>query len=1152
MAKRQAGSAADVSPHSKRRKLMDNGAGQSKPEEVSSVKHLQDILAFNQDAGPETRRNIQAFKKFLESITHGQDPTLQSTRRELLLKYLRVQPLSREDEASTHAFDLVKIWSFAAQSNNEALFDAVASALALLLRTISHHVEFQVLGRNLCQLLLQNDQLKLLERGLSAQRSKDHLLSTTIRLLTEIVSFDGGSSAKRVFRLKGVTFKRLDNFLSLRQDVKITGPSSKKRPSVRNNALQYLFTNLRLQDHVAKTEILANGKLLRSVFQNITEDSPLTIYEILDVVKDEVLKDDKIPLKIKGRIVTDQILGFIATLYSYRLDENSFKDNESGHSRASIPATAHGFLLSVCTIPEYGVLIPQSNQFAGMVGERAGSPVDLDYQDIRTQYKPSIKLTSIKNHTIASFLQTLRPYASYFHRDLILSTFQAAPELVPDYFGRKKSFSVDPKLTATWFGFAAFLLATIQLPLPDVLVNLKVHGLPPPSTSEIIASVLPMQLSSKVTSRCLNQNVGIIKFLMIKILRAAFDKYARTIHLLRSASRNPHSKYSKSWDDAASAFTEDFGQRCPDMSHVITVFRSCKPQDLVLREASSHLLSLYYLHLPHLALEQKFDASSPLSAAFGDEVSSARQFKGNGLQNLVFEHLLNIARCSPDIRWWQKGEHEKLSLFGRGLRFCATFEGSAKKSSLEGMLQSAFHEGLCMGREDDSHLLAALLESLKRTKDWHPVEALFEFLDDCFIRLSKKVVKYHQDLLEQTAELYGDGARAIRGQPGGELLVVVSEQWPFIQRSATKEDLENISRWVSYYLSIQMKRDEGSNFFNHVRYCVEAVTTDEQCKKLLKEAPAEAFEDATNYDSAKSDKLATSPLKTWAVQEDGEADAGELEWGLPAPPPLESEDHPGLGKWKQFEVEEAILEGAAEELILCLCSKYADIRKQALIELRSWMRKVETSQYSEREPTYLLLGELIETVNQFIADRPLSYFAGAAAAEFCIILSHPLHYLYSKVNRFLNKGPTWKIEKLPSYWVDQILMHLPAMDDAHYKEMGWLLDLLIKGLRTAADMELYRRCHIIERLLSLVASPSLRTSYQEKLLKLLFSCTHVDGSTTLITRYSLLSWVRCRMASGSVTGWEAIALERLAHQCQVTCDMDRIHEWSGGRIKDTL
>ncbi|KAL9031697.1 MAG: hypothetical protein Q9196_000292 [Gyalolechia fulgens] len=1048
MAKRHAGS-ADVSPHSKRRKLTDNGSGRSKPEEISSVKQLQNVLAFSQDAGTETKRNIQAFKSFLESIIYGQDPTLQSSRRDVLLGYLKLQPLSQDDQGSTRGFDLVKTWSFAAQSNNDALFAAVAAVLALLLKTISHHAEFQLLGRSLCQLLLQSDQLKLVERGLSAQKSKDHLLSTFIRLLTEIVSFDGGSSARRVYRSKDVTFKRLDTLLSLRQDTKNIESGSRKRPSVRNSALRYLFVNLRLQDHAAKAEILANGKLLRSVFQDIREDSPLIVYEILDAVGDDVLKDDKIPRRIKGRLFNDQTLGRIATLYNYRHDDSLVLDNEHTRRRESIPATAHAFLLSVCTTPEYGIINPQGGQSFKGAGEGVAAPTDLDYQGVRTLYKPSSRPPSIRNNTLASFLQTLRPYASDYQRNLILATFKAAPELVPEYFRRKKSFSFDPKLTATWVGFAAFLLATIQLPLQDELVNPEVHGLLPPSISEIIESILPVQLSSKVTSRCLNQNVVIIKFLMIKILNAAFDKFARTIHLLCSTSRKAQSSYSKIWDDAASTLVEDFGQRCPDMSHVITVFRSCTPQDIVLREASSRLLSLYYLHLPYLALEHKFDVSIPLSAAFDEEMSTAQPSRKFSLQILVFEHLLKIARCSPDVRWWQKAEHEKFSLFGRGLKFCATLEGNAAKRSLEAILQSALSDGLSMTIENGSNLLTGLLQSLRGAKEWQPAEALFEFLDDCFIRLSKRVVKYHQDLLQQVAEFYGDSARDIASL-GGELLVVVTEQWPFIQRSATMLDLENISRWFSYYLFIQEQRDKDSKFVHHTRHVVEKITIDKQCTELLKTAPEAACGDATNYDSGEVDKLATPPLETWTVQEDVGAEAEKIEWEPPSPPPPEKEDHPGLGKWKQLDVEEAISEGAIEELILCLCSKYADIRKQALIELRLWMKKVETSQYSEREPTYLLLGELVETVNNFIADTSLSYFAGTAAAEFCLILSNPLHYLYAKVNKFLNKGPTWKVEKLPSRWVDQILMHLPTDEDAQYKEMEWLLDLLIKGLRTAA------------------------------------------------------------------------------------------------------
>ncbi|KAL8723547.1 MAG: hypothetical protein Q9225_000182 [Loekoesia sp. 1 TL-2023] len=1097
MAKRRAGS-EDASPHSKRQKLTENGPEKPKPEDISSARQLQNILAFRQEAGPDTRRNIQAFKTFLESIAHGQDTVLQSSKREILLKYLELQPLSQGVEGSTHTFDLVKTWSFAAQSNNEALFAAVAGVLALLVKTISHHVEFREVGRSICQLLLQNDQLKLTERGLSAQKSKDHLISPCLRLLTEIVSFDGGSLAKRVYRLKSTTFKRLDTFLSLRLDTKSTGSGSRRKPSVRNTALRYLFANLRLQDLAVKTEILANGRILRSVFHEIREDPPSVIHEILDGVRDDILKDERIPRRIKGRIFTDQILGSIATLYNYHLDGNTIQDDGSSQKQENIPVIAHAFLLSICTTPGYGILIEQRGQPSGAEDEELSTPKELDHQNVHTPYKRSFRRTSIKNHTLASFLQTLRPYASDLQRYLVLSTFQAAPELVADYFHRKKTFSFDPKLTATWVGFAALLLSTIQLPLHQQLLSLEEHQLLPPPTSEIIESILPMHLSLKVLSRCLNQNVTVIRFFTIKILSAAFDKFARTLQCFRSTGRNVHSDHGKIWNRAAPALVEEFGQRCPDMNHVITVFRSCTTKDIMLREASARLLPQYYQHLPSIALEQKFDVSVALSTAFDDREPVAELPENIGLESLVLEHLLKIARCSPDIRWWQKADHDKLSLFGSGLRLCATRQAGSAHRSLEALLQSALSEGLSLEFGQAGQYLAGLLKSITKTKTWQPSGTLFNYLDDCFTRLSKKAVKYHQDLLVEIADIQPDNARDVE-HLGGELLMAVTEQWPFIQASATKPDLENICRWLSRFLLLLEQKGVDSKLICHVRHRVTTTTADKECRKLLKKAPEENLEDALDDDLRDLATLASSPLKTRTANGIREVQAQNDGWEPPTPPPSENEDHPGLGRWKQMDIEEAIVEGAIGELILCLCSKYADIRKQALIELRSWMKKLQTSQYSEREPSYLLAGELIETVKDIIADTSLPYFAGVAAAEFCLVLSNPLHHMYAKVNKFLNKGPVWRIEKLPSYWVDQILLHLPTNDDAHYKEMGWLLDLLTEGLRTETDIELYRRSHILERLLSLLTSPSLQPSYQEKLLTLLFRCTYVDGSTTLIT-----------------------------------------------------
>lgn len=108
----------------------------------------------------------------------------------------------------------------------------------------------------------------------------------------------------------------------------------------------------------------------------------------------------------------------------------------------------------------------------------------------------------------------------------------------------------------------------------------------------------------------------------------------------------------------------------------------------------------------------------------------------------------------------------------------------------------------------------------------------------------------------------------------------------------------------------------------------------------------------------------------------------------------------------------------------------------------------KASLYSERQQTYLLIGEVVETAKEVVLKSSLPYFAGAVAARCLIVLANPLHPLYAKVNKFLNRRPQWELAKLPSYWVDKILLNPPVDDDGHYQEVEWLLEVLTDGLRT--------------------------------------------------------------------------------------------------------
>ena len=92
----------------------------------------------------------------------------------------------------------------------------------------------------------------------------------------------------------------------------------------------------------------------------------------------------------------------------------------------------------------------------------------------------------------------------------------------------------------------------------------------------------------------------------------------------------------------------------------------------------------------------------------------------------------------------------------------------------------------------------------------------------------------------------------------------------------------------------------------------------------------------------------------------------------------------------------------------------------------------------------------MESARSTISTDPLPYFVGVIAARSVLILNSPLHFMYTKINKFLNKSPEWNISKLPSYWIGKIILTPPTEDDAHHREVAWLLDALIDGLRTAS------------------------------------------------------------------------------------------------------
>ena len=563
-------------------------------------------------------------------------------KRAILLDFLQDRRLRNGDSEAIPLSGLIQSWHFAVQASNDSLCSSIPACFALLLKSISSLSEFRECGNVFCRILLRDDHLDLFNRGLSAHRHKEYLIDPCLRLLTEIVLFDGGSAAKLVYRQKETTFQRLDVFLAMRNDIYGEENVSRRRASIREIALRYLFANLRLQGRTAKSQLLTRTHIVRSIFQDIADDPPWIIQELLPILKRDIQEDAGLSRVTKAQFFSDWTLGCLATLYNYR-------ETTDRQANSTVKSTVHAFLLFLCTCPPQGFLCNGEETAAGGVlygqegtgSDDEESPRDSCVFNNSNQYK-----------SILRFLKRLRPHANVLEGNLILDCFRTTPSLIVDYFSEKLSFTFDPKLTATWIGYSRFLLATIQLPLPESLWQKGVNE--EALIKVLMGCVLPQPLTQKVLTRCLNQSSPLITFLTARILSAAFGKFTQIINMLRSEKQCERVRPSAASERVIQGLFGILSPRCPETKHVYRQFRSCSEEKPTFREAIARLLAYYLETLPAVALEEKLNVSVALSVASRCLDQRLGNCKNDGLRKLELRHLFNVAVQSPDMQWWHK------------------------------------------------------------------------------------------------------------------------------------------------------------------------------------------------------------------------------------------------------------------------------------------------------------------------------------------------------------------------------------------------------------------------------------------------------------------------------------------------------------------
>ncbi|RDA87383.1 hypothetical protein CP532_7017 [Ophiocordyceps camponoti-leonardi (nom. inval.)] len=1091
-------------------------------ELVTSSVHLRNLLVFDQDLR-KARHGLQSFKKFLDDIITDEDNRKDNLA--ILQQYLDATKPKDDSQDAVYLQDIMDMWSFAAQVNDDGVMSSVAVVLALLLRVVSDSLKLVSHGLGVCQTLLQERQLKCLSKNLASESRKAFIISPTLRLLREAACLDGGAQAKSIVRASDHTFASLSRNLELGH----AGPGLEDpgKSSIRTNAVRFFLACVKHLNSQGRKELLSQRHLFSRLTYSIKSDPPQVALEILDVLQSCVLMDSKIPREAKFRNFNTRTLLRILALYSLPGGDT---DEENPVSQR-----AHEFLMCVCTTPVAGVLYSYKGLYPKESEDEQSDNASSRQVETRLDDKQTGQFEQdvpVYNFALAEFANKLRPWACTKQSQLLVAMFTAAPELIAKYFHDNRFFTFEPKDSMTWVGYAAFLFDAINIPLPPSFGNPSRYAQGPPPMSVLLDNILPPAVTQKVLVRCFLLKSDVTSLFAAKILVAALEKLAVALRMHRSAQGRAKVK----WTEAARRLEDAFCQRVPDMKEIVLWYRGISAENSMHKTLASRLLLLYYRVIPRVALTANFDVSPLLSSVLEGLRKTDSAPDDRQLSLIELESLVTIASYSPGMRWFSRTDSSRhdtpTSAFVALLQLLCGDQGDALVFHIRDALASVAVESQLVSKATG---LKPLLAALQLTTDQVKAEEMgvvWSFLDNCISRCVASPIKY----IDAMETLLGDASLEEDSSPS-LLSFALVEQLPYAASSGEKKALKPHARFLSLYFNACYLWEGNDGLLR-------ALHQQLSCHFPSSKAKLTDLGDQSDLAALKAQDSPKERNEGSARAADGQkpvSDEVDLQQALQVPP-LEEADPTALTKWISKTVEDVIEDGWATKLIRLLLSEHTHIRKEALTGILKVTARMKESSYQDGSQIWLLLSELAESSRPLVESGPVPSALVAFATHAMEVLQNPLHPLYAKVNRFLTRSPVWPPDKIPL--AHDILHGEPSEDDRYYTELAWLLTYLLESLRTSLDLDVFRAKRWFEKMLALGSNPHLRAGLRNRLLAIVYRATCINGgSTTLVTRFGVLAWLQGQRVS-SDTAFEADVCRRLMRRVWDTCDQQRVTVWS--------
>lgn len=1147
-------------PQKRRRVYDDSSNNHNSPRPpITHPDHIWRLLEFQQSADLSVRDNINAFRDFLTSMVQTEDVSLQSKQLKILKQYCDQQTLNANDGLAL--YDILQTWSFACENNGEAVLSAIPAALAQLLKTISSFLEFREFGLSLIDTLLRRDQLKLFEKGLQSSKSKPHLISPCLRLLTEMVGFDAGARAQQVWSRRDVLLSKFD-FL-LEQNVGVTDAAERRKPTLRRMSLRLLLALLRYLDSSPKTEMLGQARALHACLRGMLNDGDDIAIDILRCLDTCLVDDAGVTRSALAQFFNSVRLECVAALFRYELDHGQ-EDSTSMIARA-----ASSLLTKLCTTRQ-GVLQdqngwypPGSHELTSLIPEDDLIDLGLDSINYFDAYKDTIPVVNVQ---LSLFLRHLKSTDS-LQSDLIVKILRAAPELVAEYFSRALQLIAPDSDDALWRCQIALLFAVIELPLPASLNKSEVA--PPPSTI-VVESILPRCLTRAYLNKLLSSNDAVCKVSGARLLTIALLKLEKVLRLFER--QTPGQRYL--YGQTSARLIELVEARLPPLKDVLLTLQRTSVTDDSARSPLLECVAMYFKVLPS-ASSTTFDIGPVMSTLCGrvTQIDAASDLMDQ------LRYCIDIAVSSSATKWFSKSNAESHTLAAQVLQVVANRDLIGSVGDLARPLQQILDVEGILAATSFSALITSLLPDKKFVADTD----VYSLLDSCMVRANQKPVRY-LDEIESLQQSVSDET------PLSLLACSVAEQWSFATKKheKNKDALKNIAAWIVRLYSLLDAAGENAPVMKSLQDKMLSESSG-KAKEYLQKTIEKSTKKAMSVDEAFNSVLLSSRQndETKDNSQPNNEDSHVLERfkheiNIP-------ESLAGLTKWSEttdFDLE--VQTNRLSRLLFCTASPPEEIRRQTMSLLQTITHTLSTTQAPSTSgiPTdsttqlLLLMGEISQTVAASDLSSPLPTLVPALAHALLPIITNPAHPMYTKANKFLLRAPTWNTRRLIPYWIDKILLSEPESDRSTTKaaaaaattqnqvtsriesEIDWFLLVLNNALRTPLDLALFRRSNLFPHLSSFYTSPTIASTSKLLIRQLLYTATQLSYSperddntaaaaaataeiTSLITSTGLLTWLN----TAGVLDLDA-ANEReltvLREEVWRGCDPGAIGEWMRG------